>query len=111
MSSGPGKRVLDFSFQPRGIGVPSAVAEENETLITVSVDTIKPFRQDTYITYSQPRESFPVFLEVTGFENWDGYRAEATVALTIDCVADCELEIMSIKFIDIVGLSRPLIYF
>jgi trafficking protein particle complex subunit 11 len=106
-SGGPGKRVLDFSIQSRVTDVPSAAGEENETLITVSVDTLEPFRQDTYITYSQPRENLPVFPEVTSFDNWDNYTAEAMVSLTLDCVADCKLEI--IKFINIVSLSRPLI--
>jgi hypothetical protein len=108
-SGGPGKRVLDFSIQSRVTGTPSVVGEENETLITVSVDTLEPFRQDTSITYSQPRESLPVFPEVTSLDNWDNYTAEAMVALTLDCVADCELEIMSIKFINIVSLRKPLI--
>jgi len=109
-SGGPGKRILDFSIQSKVNGVASVAGAENETLLTVSIDTVEPFRQESYITYSQPHKSLPVFPEVTVLNDWEYYTAEAMVTFTLESVADCELEITSIKLIDIVSFSAFLRY-
>lgn len=101
-SGGTGKRILDLSIQSRvsGLATGGTAAEEIETLRTVSVNTLEPFQHDSYVTYSQSHQSLPDFLNVATFDSWDGYNAEAMVVTTLECVADCELEIASVTFID-----------
>ncbi|KAG8829043.1 hypothetical protein FRC17_007182 [Serendipita sp. 399] len=100
-AGGIGSRILDFSFQSKvNHSTSQANSEEiNERLQTVVVDAVEPIRYSSQVTYSPSRLGLPSAF--SSFSHLGGdipVTSEANIVLMIECTAECELEVVEMKW-------------
>lgn len=99
-TGGTGKHVLDFSIQSRISGEDAESTTTSETLRTLMVDTQEPFTCDFHVTYGQPRSGLPAYPNVMDLGEEDAWSSQAYVTTVIECIADCNLEVLDITLLD-----------